>query len=66
MFCVLICYVMPGCFALSCPKNAQSDPVLFCASDNKILPAPPRGCGLGLSHDTSNTGGLLDYNVNKE
>ena len=30
---------MPGCFALSCPKNfsAQSDPVLFCASDNKIF-----------------------------
>ena len=37
MFCVLICYVMPGCFALSRPKNfsAQSDPLLFCASDNK-------------------------------
>ena len=31
MFCVLIGYVMPGYFALSCPKNvsAQSDPVLF-------------------------------------
>ena len=30
---------MTGCFALSCPKNfsAQSDPVLFCASDNKRL-----------------------------
>ena len=30
---------MPGCFALCCPKNfsAQSDPVLFCASDNKRL-----------------------------
>ena len=34
-----LCYVMPGCFALSCPKNfsAQTDPVLFCASDNKSL-----------------------------
>ena len=30
---------MPGCFVLSCPKNvsAQSDLVLFCASDNKRL-----------------------------
>ena len=38
-FWVLICHVMPGCFALSCPKNfsAQSDPVLFYASDNKRL-----------------------------
>ena len=34
-----LCYVMPGCFALSCPKNfrAQSDLVLFCAPDNKSL-----------------------------
>ena len=38
MFCVLICYVMPGCFALSCPKNfsAQSDPELFSASDTDL------------------------------
>ena len=30
---------MPGNLALSCPKNlsARSDPVSFCASDNKIL-----------------------------
>ena len=30
---------MSGCFVSSCPKNfrAQSDPVLFCASDNKRL-----------------------------
>ena len=36
---VLCTYVISGCFALSCPKNfrAQSDPVLFCASDNKRL-----------------------------
>ena len=35
----LVLYVMPGCFALSCPKNfsVQSDLVLFCASDNKRL-----------------------------
>ena len=35
----MLCCVMPGRFALSCPKNfiAQSDPVLFCASDNKRL-----------------------------
>ena len=34
-----LCHGMPSCFALSCPKNfsAQSDPVLFCASDNKRL-----------------------------
>ena len=34
---------MPGCFALSCPKNfsAQSDPVLFFASDNKRLELEP-------------------------
>src|SRR4029434_7143250 len=33
------CYVMVGCCAVPCPKNfsAQSDPVLFCASDNKRL-----------------------------
>ena len=41
MFFVLICYLMLSCFALSCPKNfsAQSDLVLFCAPDNKILKA---------------------------
>ena len=39
MFRVFICYVMIGCCAVSCHKNfsAQSDSVLFCASDNKRL-----------------------------
>ncbi len=39
MFRVFICYVMLGCCAASCHKNfsAQSDSVLFCASDNKRL-----------------------------
>ena len=34
---------MLGCCAVSCYKNfsAQSDPVLFCASDNKILKIEP-------------------------
>ena len=50
MFCVLICYVMPGCFALCCPKNfsAQSEPVLFCASDNKRLEHSNATPGLNL------------------
>ena len=32
-------HVMPSCIALFCPKNfsAQSEPVLFCAPDNKRL-----------------------------
>ena len=36
---VIICYAMVGCCAVSCPKNFsdQSDPVSFCASDNKRL-----------------------------
>ena len=40
-----LCHVIPGCFALSCPKNfsAQSDPVLFSASDNKRLEVDSRG-----------------------
>ena len=35
----LLCYAMVGCCAVPCPKNisAQSDPVSFCASDNKRL-----------------------------
>src|SRR4029434_4321575 len=35
----LLCYAMVGCCVVPCPKNfsAQSDPVSFCASDNKIL-----------------------------
>ena len=35
----LLCYAMVGCCAVPCPKNfsAQSDPVAFCASDNKRL-----------------------------
>ena len=39
MFRVSICYVMLGCCAVSGHKNfsAQSDSVLFCASDNKRL-----------------------------
>src|SRR4029434_8763311 len=40
MLCyVMLCYVMVGCCAVPCPKNfsAQSDPVSFCASDNKRL-----------------------------
>ena len=39
MFLVLLWYVMPGCFALPCPKNfrAQSDLGLFCAPDNNNL-----------------------------
>src|SRR4029434_9287781 len=34
-----VCHVMVGCCAVPCPKNfsAQSDPVSFCASDNKRL-----------------------------
>ena len=33
----LLCYAMVGCCVVPCPKNfsAQSDPVSFCASDNK-------------------------------
>src|SRR4029434_3778630 len=36
---VMLYYVMVGCCAVPCPKNfsAQSDPVSFCASDNKRL-----------------------------
>ena len=36
---VILCYVMVGCCAVPCLKNfsAQSDPVSFCASDNKRL-----------------------------
>ena len=40
MLCyVILSYVMLGCCAVSCLKNfsAQSDSVLFCASDNKRL-----------------------------
>ena len=39
MFRVFISYVMLGCCAVSGHKNfsAQSDSVLFCASDNKRL-----------------------------
>src|SRR4029434_1019907 len=40
MLCyTMLCYVMVGCCAVPCPKNisAQSDPVSFCASDNKRL-----------------------------
>ena len=40
MLCyVILCYVMLGCCAVSCLKNfsAQSDSVLFCASDKKRL-----------------------------
>src|SRR4029434_5624354 len=35
----LLCYAMVGCCVVPCPKNfsAQSDPVSFCASDNKRL-----------------------------
>ena len=35
----LLSYVMVGCCAVPCPKSfsAQSDPVSFCASDNKRL-----------------------------
>src|SRR4029434_10448092 len=36
----LLCYAMVGCCAVLCPKNfsvTQSDPVSFCASDNKRL-----------------------------
>ena len=36
---VMLYYAMVGCCAVSCLKNfsAQSDSVLFCASDNKRL-----------------------------
>src|SRR4029434_10516514 len=36
---VMLCYIMVGFWAAPCPKNvsAQSDPVSFCASDNKRL-----------------------------
>ena len=40
MLCyVILCYVMLGCCAVPCPKNfsVQSDPVSYCASDNKRL-----------------------------
>ena len=39
MFRVFICYVMLGCCAVSCLNNfsAQSDSLLFCASDNNRL-----------------------------
>ena len=40
MLCyVILCYAMVGCGAVPCLKNfsAQSDPVSFCASDNKRL-----------------------------
>src|SRR4029434_199103 len=43
MFCYvilcLLCYAMVGCCVVPCPKNfsAESDPVSFCASDNKRL-----------------------------
>ena len=43
MLCyVILCYVMLGCCAVSCLKNfsAQSDSVLFCASDKKRLGYP--------------------------
>src|SRR4029434_10119098 len=35
----LLCYAIMGCCVVPCPKNfsAQSDPVSFCASDNKRL-----------------------------
>src|SRR4029434_1042228 len=35
----LLCYAIVGCFVVPCPNNfsAQSDPVSFCASDNKRL-----------------------------
>src|SRR4029434_84431 len=35
----LLCYAMVGCCVVPCHKNfsAQSDPVSFCASDNKTL-----------------------------
>src|SRR4029434_6275640 len=35
----LLCYVMVDCSVVPCPKNfsAQSDPMSFCASDNKRL-----------------------------
>ena len=39
LYYVMLCYAMVGCCAVPCPKNfsAQSDPVSFCASDNKRL-----------------------------
>ena len=45
MLCyVILCYAMVGCCAVSCLKNfsAQSDSVLFCASDNKRLELEPQ------------------------
>ena len=49
----LLCYAIVGCCAVPCPKNfsAQSDPVLFCASDNKRLVT----CNL--------TGDIVKYSV---
>ena len=40
---------MPGCFAWSCPKNfsAQSDLMLFCASENKRLVLEQCLCPVG-------------------
>src|SRR4029434_3382720 len=39
----LLCYAMVGCCVVPCPKNfsTQSDPVSFCASDNKRLVTHP-------------------------
>src|SRR4029434_1415794 len=49
----LLCYAMVGWCAVPCPKNfsAQSDPVSFCASDNKRLVT----CNL--------TGDIVKYSV---
>src|SRR4029434_3953075 len=56
MLCyIMLCYAMVGCCAVPCPKNvsAQSDPVSFCASDNKRLVT----CDLMYSFNIDTLGG---------
>src|SRR4029434_522436 len=61
MLCyTVLCYVMLGCSAVPCPKNvsAQSDPVSFCASDNKRLVS----CDVMYSFNIDTLGGARENN----